>query len=139
MTELAISAGRFRFKAVLEEALAPNTCKRILDLLPYEQQLIHVRWSGEGCWIPLGDTDFDLGPENATAYPHPGHIILYPGGVSETEILLAYGSVSFASKMGPLAGNHFMTITEGREQLFELGNEVLWKGAQPIRIERLDR
>lgn len=137
MTELTISAGRFQFNAVLEEELAPNTCKRFLALLPYEQKIIHVRWSGEGCWIPLGDTDFDLGYENATAYPQPGQVILYPGGVSETEILIAYGSVSFASKMGQLAGNHFMTFTKGRENLAELGNDVLWKGAQLIRIERL--
>ena len=55
-------------------------------------------------WIPFGDLDLGLGPENATCYPHPGEIVLYPGGVSETEILLAYGYVNFASKAGQLAG-----------------------------------
>jgi hypothetical protein len=68
----------------------------------------HRRWSGEGCWIPLGETDFGLGYENATSFPASGDFILYPGGYSETEILLAYGGVRFASKMGQLAGNHSM-------------------------------
>ncbi len=37
-------------------------------------------------------------------------MIFYPGGYSETEILLAYGGVRFASKLGQLAGNHFLTV-----------------------------
>jgi len=94
-----------------------------------------VRWSGEGCWIPLGDFDFGLGYENATSHPAPGEIILYPGGMSETEILLAYGAVDFCSKVGQLAGNHFLTITKGRENLRELGKLCLWKGAQDIVFE----
>jgi hypothetical protein len=91
-----------------------------------------VRWSGEAGWIPFGELDLGLGPENATSYPHPGEIVLYPGGVSETEILLAYGYVNFASKAGQLAGNHFATIVEGNENLRALGKKFLWDGAQEI-------
>ncbi len=134
MRTINIDAGGYCFKARLEENRAPNTCARFLSLLPYKERIIHVRWSGEGCWIPLGDTDFGVGFENATSYPAPGQFILYPGGFSETEILLAYGGVSFASKMGQLAGNHFLTITEGQENLAELGKKVLWQGAQNIEF-----
>jgi hypothetical protein len=67
--------------------------------------------------------------------PSAGQIILYPGGISETEILLAYGGISFASKMGQLAGNHFITLTSNTDRLMELGNSVLWKGAHDIRFE----
>jgi hypothetical protein len=91
-----------------------------------------VRWSGEGVWIPLGDLQFGVGYENATSYPSPGQIILYPGGVSETEILLAYGGVQFASKAGQLAGNHFITLTSGLENLVPLGKMCLWQGAQKV-------
>ena len=66
--------------------------------------------------MPLGDLDFGVGYENHTSYPAPGQIILYPGGISETEILLAYGGVHFASKMGQLAGNHFITLTSGLDE-----------------------
>ena len=132
-----IAAGDFAFVARFETAAAPRTCARFQGLLPYRQRLIHVRWSGEACWIPLGDLDLGLGPENATSYPAPGQILLYPGGVSETEILIAYGAVAFASKAGPLAGNHFLTVTEGRERLRPLGERTLWHGAQEILFEAI--
>jgi hypothetical protein len=134
MEKLKITAGGFVFGAKFEDA-APKTVAKFRTLLPYRQKLIHVRWSGEGCWIPLGDFDFGLGYENHTSYPAPGHFLLYPGGISETEIIVAYGGVQFASKMGQLAGNHFMTITHGIENLATLGKKVLWEGAQPIAIE----
>ena len=105
--------------------------------MPFIGQLVHVRWSGEGVWIPLGDRDFGVTYENHTSHPAPGHIILYPGGISETEILLAYGGVDFSSKMGQLAGNHFITLTTGLENLMDLGNSILWKGAQNISFKYL--
>lgn len=39
--------------------------------------------------------------------------------------------------MGQLAGNHFATIYEGNEQLRELGELVLRKGAQEITFTEL--
>jgi hypothetical protein len=135
MRHLKITAGPYTLLARLEEAAAPKTCARFLELLPYHERIIHVRWSGEACWIPLGDLDLGLGFENHTSYPAPGQILLYPGGISETEILLAYGGVQFASKMGQLAGNHFLTVTEGHEHLAALGKKVLWEGAQTIVFE----
>ena len=86
-------------------------------------------------WVPLGDRSFGIDYENHTSYPAPGQIIIYPGGISETEILLAYGSLHFASKVGQLAGNHFITLTTGLENLPLIGNKVLWEGALPIRFE----
>ena len=40
--------------------------------------------------------------------------------------------MSFASKAGALAGNHFATIVEGNENLRALGKSFLWEGAQEI-------
>jgi hypothetical protein len=131
---ITITAGPYSFKARFEEELAPKTCAKFRSLLPYRERIIHVRWSGEGCWIPLGDLDLGLPFENATSYPAPGQFLLYPGGFSETEILLAYGGVQFASKMGQLAGNHFLTVVEGNENLLPLGKMVLWEGAQAIEF-----
>ena len=82
-----------------------------------------------------GELDLGLGYENHTSYPAPGQIVLYPGGISETEILLAYGSVCFASKVGQLAGNHFLTVVEGhRVRCSALGKMTFWQGAQAIRF-----
>ena len=134
MTRLIVAAGPFAFDARFEEAAAPQTCAAFKKAMPFTGQVVHVRWSGEGVWIPLGARDFGVGYENHTSYPAPGQIILYPGGISETEILLAYGGVHFASKMGQLAGNHFITLTSGLEHLSALGTAVLWKGAHDIRF-----
>ena len=135
MERIRIKAAQFEFIARFESERAPRTCAKFRTMLPYKERIIHVRWSGEGCWIPLGGLDLGLQYENHTSYPAPGEIILYPGGISETEILLAYGGVHFASKVGQLAGNHFITLTSGLENLTTLGKSVLWKGAQDIRFE----
>lgn len=131
---LRITTGDFSFLARLELDAAPKTCAAFLERLPFRNKIIHVRWSGESAWIPLGDFDFGIGVENATSYPSPGQILLYPGGYSETEILFPYGACCFASKMGQLAGNHFLTVFEGNEHLATVGVRCLWEGAQDIEF-----
>jgi hypothetical protein len=133
---LRITVGDFEFGARLEEEKAPNTVAALRSLLPLESKLVQARWSGEAAWVPLGwELELGIGPENATSYPGPGELLLYPGGLSEVEILFPYGATLFASKMGQLAGNHFATIEAGRERLPELGNAVLWDGALELRIQ----
>ena len=123
------------FEARLETDKSPDSCAAFARVLPFESQIVHVRWSGEGVWIPLGDMDFSVGYEDATSYPAPGQVLLYPRGKSETEILIAYGCVQFASKAGTLAGNHFATIEGDLDKLREIGVATLWQGAKSIRFE----
>ena len=137
MTRIRITAAGLVFTAEAV-AEAPATLAAFTKLLPYRQKLIHVRWSGEAVWVPLGDFQLGVGVENHTSHPSVGDVLFYPGGYSETELLIAYGGCSFASKMGPLAGNHFLRITEGREQLPQLGRQVLWQGAQDVLFEAID-
>lgn len=134
MKTLKIQVASLLFLAQLEEEKAPQTCTAFIEHLPFESKLVQARWSGESAWIPLGDLQFGVGYENHTSHPAPGEILLYPGGISETEILFPYGGTRFASKMGQLAGNHFLTIIEGREQLAEVARLVLWEGAQDIHF-----
>ena len=135
MEKCRIVAGPFTFPARFETEKAPQTCAAFIRQMPFASEIVHVRWSGEAVWMPLGTHAFGVGYENATSFPSPGQIILYPGGVSETEILLGYGAVCFASKAGQLAGNHFLSITQDLEKVHELGRMVLYRGAQPIRFE----
>ena len=137
MSDVLITAGPFTFKARFERARAPATCAAFEAAMPFISKIIHVRWSGAAVWIPLGDLDFGVDYEDANSHPAPGEIVLYPGGVSETEILLAYGPTAFASKAGQLAGNPLLTITEGLENLAELGKTTLWEGAQDIRFDKI--
>lgn len=138
MTMLRITAGPFTFTARMEEVDAPRTCEAFNRILPFHSKIIHARWSGEAAWIPLGDFELGVSYENHTSYPAPGQILFYPGGFSETEILFPYGGTHFASKLGQLAGNHFLTVVSGNELLRELGRTVLWEGAQDIVFERIE-
>lgn len=137
MARIDVSVGDLHFRGYWV-AEAPRTVEVIRKMLPLENQLVHCRWSGEGCWIPFGNEFLDLAPERATSHPAPGQMIVYPGGTSECEILLAYGSVDFSSIVGQLWGNHFLSLDEGLEQLPEVGRRVLWQGAQPITLKEVD-
>jgi hypothetical protein len=136
---LKITAGPFTFRARLEEESAPKTAAAIRSMLPFRSKLVHCRWSGESTWVPMGDTRVGgpggLGYENHTSHPRPGQVLIYPGGISETEILFPYGSTLFSSRVGQLAGNHFATVIEGNEHLAEIGRLTLWEGAQDFTIE----
>src|SRR5579884_3993038 len=132
MSDLRITAGPLTFRASFEEENAPQTCASFKSLLPFRNKIIQARWSGEAAWIPLGDFKVGVGFENHTSHPAPGEILLYPGGYSETEILLPYGGCRFSSIVGQLAGNHFLTVFEGNENLRPLGEMTLWRGAQDI-------
>ncbi len=135
MDELRVFIDGVEFAARLETTLAAKTCAAFVRRLPFKGRVVHVRWSGEAMWIPLGDLHFGVGYENATSHPAPGQVLLYPGGVSETEILLAYGPTSFGSKAGQLAGNHFLTLTGDLNRLAEIGRDTLWSGAKEITFE----
>ena len=134
MSNLIITIGGNEFRARFELEKSPDTCKAFKSALPFVSKIIHVRWSGEAVWIPLGDLQFGIDYEDATSYPAPGQIILFPGGISETEILIAYGPTCFASKAGQLAGNHFLTIEDNLDMLAELGRGTLWSGAKDIEF-----
>ena len=133
--DVVISVGALRLRARYERAAAPRTCDAFAARLPFRARLLQARWSGEAAWVPLGDLPLDLPLENATSHPSKGEILFHPRGTSEAELLVPYGSTRFASKVGQLAGSHFLTIVDGLELLPELGRLVLWEGAQPFAIE----
>jgi len=132
---IKVTIGDIVFKAKLHQDKAPETCRLLLEKMPITGKAIQARWSGEAAWLQMDPYGIEAPQENATSYPGPGQLLYYPGGVSEKEILIPYGSACFASKFGLLPGNHFATIVEGVELLEKMGQRVLWEGAQSIRIE----
>jgi hypothetical protein len=141
MGRATIAIGPERFRARFRGDLAPHACGLLQALLPYHGDVIHSRWSGEAIWSPLGaawSAGSILPPENATAMPKPGDVLLYAGSRSEPELLFVYGLSRFACKAGPLEGNPVLVIEDDIARLVAIGREILWKGALPVRIE-LDR
>ena len=135
MRRLRITAGQYRFIGRFEDQAAPKTVAAIRAMLPFKSKLVHCRWSGESTWVPMGDRRLGIDFENHTSHPAPGQILVYPGGLSEMEILFPYGATHFSSKVGQLAGNHFATVIEGNEHLADVGRLTLWEGAQDFTIE----
>ncbi|MDP1858905.1 MAG: DUF3830 family protein [Gemmatimonadaceae bacterium] len=138
MTLLTVRIGPMSFTATLESERAPLTTAAFRARLPFEGQLVQARWSGEAGWVPLADYDLGVAGENATSYPAPGQVLWHPPGLSEAELLVPYGSTCFSSRVGQLAGNHFLTIIDEGGRLAEVGRRVLWEGAQSIRFERAE-
>ena len=136
MTLLTVRIGPLSFTARLEAERAPRTTAAFLARLPFEGQLVQARWSGEAGWVPLADYDLGVPYENATSYPAAGQVLWHPPGLSEAELLVPYGTTCFSSRVGQLAGNHFLTIIDERGELAEVGRRLLWEGAQTICFER---
>jgi Protein of unknown function (DUF3830) len=138
MPELRLTVGGIALEAEVHESAAPRTCAALRRLWPLRTRLVQARWSGEAAWVPLGDLRIGVEYENHTSHPAPGELLLYPGGVSEMEILFPYGATRFASKVGQLAGNHFATVRADRAILAEIGRRVMWDGAQELVIEDVE-
>lgn len=138
MGDVDVIIGQHVFRARFQDQMAPRTCAVFRNLLPWRKKIIHVRWSGECCWVPLGNFDLGVEQENATNRPAPGEFLFYPGGLSEAELLLAYGRGRFACASGSLAGNPLLQITEGLARLRALGEEVLWYGAKDLLIRHAE-
>jgi hypothetical protein len=135
LDRVRISVGAFTFFAEWERELSPNTCAVFRSILPFSRKLIHARWSGEACWIPLGTLELGITPESPTSRPEPGQILFYSAAISETEILIPYGETRFCSSAGALAGNRLLTVTDNLNDLALLGKSILWNGACDIRFE----
>jgi Protein of unknown function (DUF3830) len=66
-------------------------------------KLAGCRWVNSN-WNAMGQP---VGFENHTSHPSAGDILFYPWGYSETQLLIAYGGCSFASRMGRCAARDF--------------------------------
>ena len=138
MATLRITAGPYTFKARWEEKDAPKTVAAVRRMLPLRSKLVHVPLERR---VHLGP-DGREAPRRGLREPHQSsraraRSSIYPGGISEMEILFPYGSCLFSSKVGQLAGNHFATVIEGNEHLAEIGRLTLWEGAQDFVVEEV--
>ena len=64
----------------LFENRAPETCKRVLEALPYTAEALHAMWAGEEIFFNGFPAKFD--PEKATIDVKPGTLAIVPGSSS---------------------------------------------------------
>jgi hypothetical protein len=132
-SRVLLTAGPFEFGGILELELAPISIAWLVEQFPLKGALQHASWSGQAAWLALDDAPH-LAPENATAHPLPGQILLYAGLTSQPELLIPYGSCAFASKAGTLAGSPVITLDDSREDLRALGGLLIAKGVQTLAL-----
>lgn len=114
---------------------APRTVEALIDILPLDSELQHVRWSGYAVWINIDDVALpNLPRENHTVYPSRGDVLLYPGYRNEREILLSCGPTCFRSPAGELAGNHVAILDASREQLAAIEVKTIEEGTQGVSL-----
>jgi hypothetical protein len=135
-SRVLLAAGPYKFAGTLELKAAPVAVAWLVNQFPLEGTVRHACWSGEAAWLPLGGTPL-LAPENATAHPRPGQILLYAGMISEAELLLPYGACAFASKAGSLAGSPVVALDGPFEDLCALGSLLIGKGMQQLKLNWL--
>ena len=135
-TRVLLAAGPYEFPGTLELKAAPVAVAWLVDQFPLEGTVQHACWSGEAAWLPLSGTP-QLAPENATAHPQPGQILLYAGMMSQAELLLPYGTCTFACKAGILAGSPVVALDAPLEDLRALGSLLIAKGVQPLKLNWL--
>ncbi len=126
------------FAASLLPEEAPRSVAALLEFLPLESSLQHVRWSGYATWIDIDDVALpELPRENHTTYPSRGDVLLYPGYRNEQEILLSCGPTCFRSPAGELAGNHVAILDASRAELAALERRTIEEGALPVTVRAL--
>jgi hypothetical protein len=54
-----------------------------------------------------------------------------------SQLIVRAGEFTFKARFEELAGNHFITLTSGLENLTAFGKTVLWQGAQTIHFEEI--
>jgi Protein of unknown function (DUF3830) len=131
--KVRLAIGAVGFTGRLEALAAPKSVAWLAERLPLKGTVMHARWSGEAAWMSL-EYRGSLEPENATAYPHPGQLLVYAGDKSEPELLVPYGACAFASRAGALAGNHVVTLEGDLEGLRARAENLLREGAEPLQL-----
>lgn len=126
------------FTAELLEEKAPRSVEALLECLPLESKLMHVRWSGHATWINIDEIDLpDIPRENHTVYPSRGDILLYPGYRNDQEILVPCGPTCFKSPAGELAGNHIANLDATRDELVALEEDTLENGMKDVVVTEI--
>jgi hypothetical protein len=134
MSKLKITAGPFAFTGI-SRPRPRRTRSPPSAVLPFVSQIVHVRWSGEGVWIPLGDTRL----RRRLREPHqpPGAGAHHPLSRRHQRDRDPAGlwRGGFLVEDGPARRQPLHHADRRAGEPARARNMVLWKGAQPIRFE----
>jgi len=122
---LKINIGEHVFKAKLHTEKAPETCRLLTEKMPITGKAIQARWSGEAVWLQMDPYRVEAPQENATSCARSQR-------ERDTDtIWVRY----IREQVRVVTGKSLCYHREGVELLEKMGETVLWKGAQDIKLE----
>ena len=138
MRKIEVDVDGVAVRVGLMEDQAPVTCRRLWDLLPYEDLFTHSIWSGlmiHSNSHPKLDLDVSRYPliENPVGFIAPGDLIVWPqGGL----VGLAYGATEFRWLTGAWVVTKIGEIEGDWEELARKAGRMMWEGAAKVRMSR---
>lgn len=139
--KIEIEVEGLKVVAGLLEEEAPRTCKAFLTLFPYEGEVRHMRWSGDGFQthhprITKMAEDNKLVMENFTVLSARGDITYW---VRDNGLFFCYGYMYSKGNTGDEPGNLFAyVLPEYHATLYEIGESVYRDRVKKIRIKLLE-
>lgn len=130
------------FIADMLEDKAPKTCQAFWDMLPFEQDLIQVKWSGHVSYV-LTQMDLKESECSRCYGVCPGDILYNPhvhdAAEHPHEVSIVYGPAVMSSVAGFAIMNLFARIHgESIDELYDLGIEISRKGLKKARFSRIE-
>lgn len=105
---------------------APEICKAMEEASPFDGQALHAKFAGQEIIVMV---PFYADPENEILNVVPGDIGYYPG---RQTICIFYGKTKPFGKVSV-----FAKVTEGLDDLMEVGNAILEKGVLTLKEDSL--
>ena len=129
-------------EAALHEERAPRTVAALWDRLPIADRAIQTRWSGNA-WRTEGNHELlpqDTEVENVKERLAAGDVIYYPNyEIGLVKFAVAYGDAQWLGPfMLPRTVAHIGTIDHNLDDFVATSKRLLYDGALPVEIERID-
>lgn len=140
--QFKIEVGGHIFIADLLEDKAPKTCEFFWNALPFEREMLQVKWSGHASYV-LTDIELEEAECSRCYGVCPGDILYNPhvhdAAEHPHEVSVVYGPAAMASVAGFAIMNLFARIRpEYVNELYDLGIEISRKGLKMARFSRIE-
>jgi hypothetical protein len=146
MSAVKITLGLVEAIAELDEEYAPETSKRLLEMLPIHGRAIHSMENGREVFLVL-DGSVEVPDENQTIYQTVGDLIVYykpaifvepvwPRNVRDYLVVafIYERDTAIRDISGPMATNVVGRITRGLEGLITEAPRMRREGMGPMKI-----
>lgn len=130
------------FIAELLDDQAPKTCEAFWNTLPFEEDLVQVKWSGHVSYV-LTEMELDEAECSRCYGVCPGDLLYNPhvhdAAEHPHELSIVYGPAVMSSVAGFAIMNLFGRVCSGNlDELYHLGIEISRKGVKKVKFSRIE-